>query len=115
MNSVPGATCKADVWGYASQPVDVFAAGMCICILCCGFPVWQKALLTDPTFAYVHNLGKDGIVSLLKHWQKPLPASDALDLMTDMLRTDAPSERPSSSECLARPWFTALTDAKTRA
>jgi serine/threonine protein kinase len=103
-----GKICKAEVWGYAAQPVDIFAAGMSICILCCGFPIWEKALLVDPTFAYVHNLGEEGLRMLLQRWNKPLPPSEALDLITSMLRTSTPTKRPSAKECLANPWFTSL-------
>lgn len=109
LNSAPGESCKAAVWGYAAIPVDIFEAGMCIFILYCGFPVWQKALPFDPSFAYVHRLGKEGLASILQLWQKPLPSACALDLITDMLRTDAPSKRPSASECLESPWFASHT------
>merc|ERR1719181_12773 len=44
-DAIPGQSCKAEVWGYAVQPVDIFAAGVAISILHCGFPLWQKALL----------------------------------------------------------------------
>lgn len=106
LNSAPGTSCKCEVWGYAGHPVDIFATGMCIFILCCGFPIWQKALLVDPSFAYVHSLGEGGIASILGRWQRPLPAPAALDLMTDMMQTHAPSKRPSASDCLASSWFT---------
>jgi len=109
-NAVPGRSCKAEVWGYAVQPVDIFAAGMAICILCCGFPIWQKALLVDPTFAYVHSLGEEGLSLLLQRWQKPLPAPGALQLLAGMLRTTAPSERLSAEEALASSWFDCLNE-----
>lgn len=113
LNSVPGASCKCAVWGYAAQPADIFAVGVCIFILCCGFPIWQKALLVDPSFAYVHNLGKEGLASILGRWCKPLPAAAALDLIIDMMRTDAPPKRPSASDCLASPWFTPLSETQS--
>merc|ERR1719478_72580 len=94
-DSVEGRTCNAEVWGYTAQPFDVFAAGVAICILCCGFPIWQKALLADPTFAYVHGIGDEGLALLLQRWQKPLPPSGAMELLTGMLKTAAPSKRPS--------------------
>jgi len=107
-NCVPGISCRSEVWGYAAQSVDIFATGMVICILCCGFPIWQKALLADPSFAYVHNLGDQGIASLLSRWQMPLPPSGPMQLFTEMLRTSDPSKRPSASDCLASPWLATL-------
>lgn len=106
---VAGKACKAEVWGYAAQPIDIFATGMAILILCCGFPIWQKALLADPTFAYVHKLGDEGLSSILRRWQKPLPTASAMDLVTTMLRTDSPSRRPTAADCLSSPWFESLS------
>lgn len=104
-DSVAGKRCKAEVWGYTVQPADIFAAGMAICILCCGFPIWQRALLADPTFAYVHSLRDAGLSTLLRRWQKPLPPSAAMELLNGMLRTSEPSKRLSAKECLASAWF----------
>lgn len=106
---VAGKACKAEVWGYAAQPIDIFATGMAILILCCGFPIWQKALLADPTFAYVHKLGDEGLSSILRRWQKPLPTASAMDLVTTMLRTDSPTRRPTAADCLSSPWFESLS------
>jgi len=109
-DAAPGKNCKAEVWGYSAQPVDIFATGMAICILCCGFPIWQKALLADPTFAYVHGLGDRGLPTLLQRWQKPLPPSRALELIISMIQTQDPSKRPSAKECLASTWFSSLNE-----
>lgn len=113
LNSVAGEACKAAVWGYTAMPVDIFAAGMAICILCCGFPIWQRALLADSTFAYVHNLGNKGLPMLLQRWQKPLPPAGAVELLTSMLQTAAPSNRPSASDCLASTWFSSLNEPQS--
>jgi len=109
-NSMPGKRCKAEVWGYEAQPMDIFSAGMAVCILCCGFPIWQKALLSDPGFSYVHTLGHEGIPTLLKQWGKPLPPAGAMQLLNGMLRSDTPAKRLSASECLASPWFSSLNE-----
>mmetsp|Transcript_53626 Transcript_53626/g.85258 ORF Transcript_53626/g.85258 Transcript_53626/m.85258 type:complete len:477 (-) Transcript_53626:192-1622(-) len=106
--SNPGSRCKADVWGYAAQPADIFATGLAICILWCGFPLWKKALLADATFAFVHRLKDNGIASLLQRWKKPLPPTDVLNLLVGMLQTDAPSKRLSAAECLDSHWFSSL-------
>jgi serine/threonine protein kinase len=111
-NAVPGRMCKSEIWGYAVQPVDIFAAGMAICILLCGFPIWNKALLADPTFAYVHNLGEKGLATLLQRWQKPLPPPGAMQLLTGMLQTGAPSKRLSAIRCLACEWFSSMNQTE---
>jgi serine/threonine protein kinase len=107
----PGSTCTADICGYAVQPADMFAMGMAICILWCGFPLWKSAVLADSTFAFVHRLQDKGIATLLQRWDKPLPAR-VLNLVSGTLRTDAPSKRLSAVECLQSPLFTTscLTD-----
>merc|ERR1711862_867959 len=94
VEAILGKSCKAEVWGYAVQPVDIFATGVAISILYCGFPIWQRALLVDPTFAYVHGLGDKGLPTLLQRWQKPLPPQGALELIISMIQTRDPSQRP---------------------
>lgn len=114
-NSIAGENCKSEIWGYAVQPMDIFAAGMAIFIMYCGFPMWKKALLCDPTFAYVHKLGDEGIASVFARWQKPLPPSGAMQLLTSMLRTDDPSKRMSAQDCLASAWFASMRDEQIQA
>jgi serine/threonine protein kinase len=104
-----GSRCKADVWGYAVQPADMFAAGMVMFILWSGFPIWEQALLANPTFAFVHKQQENGLAAVLQRWKRPVPPSDLLNLFVGTLRTDAPSKRLSAVECLNSPWFTSVT------
>jgi serine/threonine protein kinase len=108
-DSIPGSRCKADVWGYEVQPADIFATGMVIFIMWTGFPIWSQALLSNPTFAFVHKQQQNGLADVLQRWRKPLPPTDLLNLLVGMLRTDAPCKRLSADECLNSPWFTSLT------
>lgn len=102
--AVPGKDCLAEVWGYAAAPIDVFAVGVCIFFLAWQCLPWRRALLCDNSFAFVRRRGDSGITDLLQHWQKPLLSPEAVQLITEMLRTD-PTQRPSASACLASSWF----------
>jgi len=102
--AVPGEACLAEVWGYAAAPADVFAVGVCLFILTWRCPPWRRALLADRGFAYVHHHGDAGITALLRHFGKPFLAGEAMQLVTEMLRSD-PTRRPSAAECLASVWF----------
>jgi len=100
---VPGQSCQAEPWGYTVAPVDVFACGVCLFVMTTGAPPWRQAMLCDPHFAWVHS---QGIVELLKAWNKSLPPA-AEDLLVSMLRSD-PTRRPSVDTCLAHSWFEPL-------
>jgi serine/threonine protein kinase len=107
---VPG-ECQAEPFGYTLPLADVFAAAVCLFVICFRVPPWKKTVRADPYFSYVNGCGDKGIESLLQRWGKPtthLPA-EAMDLMTKMLRTD-PAKRASLDECLASPWFTMRND-----
>merc|ERR1712187_175281 len=95
----PG-VCTAEFWGYEAQPVDIFAVGVCLFILCYRSPPWEKALLSDSYFRYVYKTGNAGLEELVKAWNKPCSSSTAMDLTSTMMQTD-PSKRPTASECLA--------------
>jgi len=108
-DAVPGKTCMADVWGYAACPADVFSCGSCLFAMAWQCPPWRQATLADPMFSYVHGRGDGGLSSLLQHWKKTLLSSDAMRLLTDMLRAD-PSKRPCIAECLSSSWFVGMTE-----
>jgi serine/threonine protein kinase len=105
-DAVPGRTCRAQLWGYAVEPVDVFSCGICFFMLGYQCPAWPKATLSDSYFAYAHRSGR-GVASLLQHWGKPLLSPEAMRLLTDMLTVD-PAARPSAGECLGYPCFAGL-------
>mmetsp|Transcript_54495 Transcript_54495/g.97782 ORF Transcript_54495/g.97782 Transcript_54495/m.97782 type:complete len:533 (-) Transcript_54495:273-1871(-) len=101
----PNRTCMAELWGYAAQPADIFSVGICMFIMGNQCPPWHFARLTDPSFAYKHNRGDDGLAGILQQWKKPLLSPQVMTLLSSMLRSD-PVQRPSALECLASPWFT---------
>lgn len=102
---LPGQACKADVWGYAVTPADVFALGVCMFILAFQCPAWEFAKLSNRFFAHVYNSHEKGLESLLKMWGKQQVLSpDAMQMMSEMLRAD-PAKRPSAADCLSHSWF----------
>lgn len=105
---VPGQICKAQLWGYAAEPADVFACGMCLFILSYGCPLWPKARLSDAYFNYVYKSGR-GPASLLQHWRKPLLSPEVMKLLTGMLAAD-PRQRPPAVECLDYPCLAVAAD-----
>eukprot|EP00931_Biecheleriopsis_adriatica_P031518 TRINITY_DN18479_c0_g1_i1.p1 TRINITY_DN18479_c0_g1~~TRINITY_DN18479_c0_g1_i1.p1 ORF type:complete len:486 (+),score=104.74 TRINITY_DN18479_c0_g1_i1:102-1460(+) len=109
-DAVPGLRCTADLWGYAAQAVDVFATGVCLFCLRHGLPPWRTAQLSDEFFAYIYASGDQGLEKLLKHWQKPLPDHEAMDLLVGMIRPD-PMRRPSAKECLDHKWFQSTSES----
>mmetsp|Transcript_91095 Transcript_91095/g.283166 ORF Transcript_91095/g.283166 Transcript_91095/m.283166 type:complete len:413 (-) Transcript_91095:48-1286(-) len=109
--AAPGRVCTADTWGYAAQPVDVFSTGVCLFALAWQCPPWQRAMLSDAMFAFVHGRGDTGLADLLRHWKKPLLRPEAMRLLTEMLRPD-PAQRPSAAACLASPWLAAAAGAQ---
>jgi male germ cell-associated kinase len=105
----PNKLCKAETWGYAATPADVFSTGMCLFILGFQCPAWGNARLSDPYFKFVFTNGHTGIEKLLQSWRKRLLSQEAMNLMTKMLSPD-PSERPTAHQCLAHPWFGVLAN-----
>jgi len=104
MNAVPGKACQAEVWGYAAIPADMFASGMCIFMLLYQCPPWQRAQMGDSRFAFVKREGDKGLEQLLRQWNKPLPSSDTMQLLTSLFNFD-PSKRPSAMVALQSSWF----------
>ncbi|CAE8674526.1 unnamed protein product [Polarella glacialis] len=106
-DALPGQPCRAELWGYAVQPVDIFSCGVCFFSLGWLVSPWQTAQLLDPFFSYKHSLGDSGMQELLKHWGKPLLAPEAMELLSQMLRSE-PTARPSAAGCLASSCFAAF-------
>lgn len=103
-NVVAGATCTADVWGYAVPPADIFSCGVCLFSLKWGVSPWGSTDMEDTYFNYVHL---HGMKALMQHWQMPTMSPEAMTLLYSILSTN-PSERPTADECLASPWFQSL-------
>lgn len=102
--AAPGRPCRAEAWGYAASPADVFASGVCLFILLTGAPPWRQALLSDNIFSYLHGQGDTGLEKLFVQWHKKLPSAGGMQLLRGMMQADS-SRRPTAEECLASPWF----------
>lgn len=110
-----GKRCSVDLWGYAVQPADVFATGVCLCSLAYRVQPWKFAVPGGPDkcefFSYIHSRGANGLEALLSHWGlletsnglRPL-SQEGVALLLAMVRSD-PARRPTAAECLALPWF----------
>jgi len=109
----PGQACSAEVWGYAVPPADVFSAGVCLFMLAWQCPPWQRAVLSDPMYAFVHSREDTGLEGLLRHWKKPLISSEAMQLLSEMCGPE-PSKRPSAAECLRSSWFAPMAKAQVQ-
>jgi serine/threonine protein kinase len=100
----PGASCKAETWGYAVVPADVWAVGICMFILAFQCPAWEHAKLSNRFFAQAYNSG-EGVASLLKIWGKEhILSAQAMDMLSSMLQAE-PTQRPSPADCLNHPWL----------
>jgi len=100
----PGHAFAADVWGYSATPADVFSSGVCFFMMACKCPPWHKAQLVDSSFSFAHRLGDEGILDLMRHWQKERLDRSTSMLLAEMLRPD-PTQRPSAAECLRNKCF----------
>jgi len=105
--ATPGSSCDADLMGYTVPPVDVFACGVCVFILCLGFPPWGQATLSNPHFAHFYRQGEQGIPDTIRRYAKSPLSSNLVRLLVDMMRTD-PSLRPTVEECLSSSWIQAV-------
>jgi serine/threonine protein kinase len=108
-HAVPGKRCKADVWGYAPTPADIWAVGICLFILSFQCPPWSFATLHDPAFSYVHAVGEGSLQTMLTKWGKSVSSQETIQLLGNLLRPD-PSCRPSAQQCLADAWFSLADD-----
>jgi len=106
-DAAPGQGCMAEVWGYAAQPADVFACGVCLFMLAWQCPPWRTARLADPMFSFVHGNGAGGLEALLRHWKRPMLSPDAMGFLKQALKLD-PAQRPSAAASLASPWLAPL-------
>lgn len=100
----PNTPCTADVWGYATEPADVFALGVCMFILAFQCPPWEDAHLSNQCFSFVNGDHEKGLESLLKLWKKPCLNPDTMLLLTSMMQIQ-PTKRPSAANCLQTPWL----------
>merc|ERR1712139_278630 len=101
----PGATCHADVWGYAAVPADVFAVGVCLFILAFQCPPWERAKLTNRLFAHFHKDEEGSLESSLKMWRRDDWLSpQGKQAISSMLRAN-PVKRPCAESALNHSWF----------
>eukprot|EP00927_Polykrikos_kofoidii_P034123 TRINITY_DN28956_c0_g1_i1.p1 TRINITY_DN28956_c0_g1~~TRINITY_DN28956_c0_g1_i1.p1 ORF type:complete len:527 (+),score=68.87 TRINITY_DN28956_c0_g1_i1:167-1747(+) len=110
----PGTFCKAHLWGYDAAPADVFACAMCSFILAWRSPIWQRAMLSDRSFAWIR--GKGGGVAtfeaLLRSWGRTPQPDGSLDFVAEVLSID-PQRRPSAVTALNHHWFEDLHACNT--
>lgn len=109
-DAVPGQPCRAEPYGYAAAPVDLFACGVCAFVLAVGKPPWAVARDTDPTFSFIR---RHGVPALLRQWRacaEPASAHVEDDLLGEMLRV-CPEKRLSIDECLRSAWIAGGGDA----
>lgn len=107
---MPDASCKADVWGYETEPADIFALGICVFILSFQCPPWECARLSNRLFSQYHKSKEGGIESLLKNWNKQhLLSTEALQLLSSMVVSD-PVNRPCAKACLEHSWFAEMSE-----
>lgn len=104
----PGHVCKAEVWGYAVPPADVFSCGVSSFILGTKTPPWHRAVLGDSAFSSVRRNGDSGLTTSLRTWNKTPLSPEAMDLLAQMLRPES-AKRPMIEECLAHPWFESIS------
>lgn len=97
--AVPGEFCSVDTWGYAAEPADIFACGVCFFCLNYASAPWHSAQLSDEFFNHMYEAGDKGLESLLSQWGLPLLEDKAMTLLLQMLLVD-PARRPSATECL---------------
>lgn len=96
-------SCEAEPYGYAVQPIDTFACGVCFFILAMSMPPWKEACMSDPHFAWIKA---QGVPRLLQAWKKVLPPG-ATELLSSMLAVD-PTKRPTMEDCCNHAWFEQL-------
>jgi serine/threonine protein kinase len=101
-NASPGTPCRAEPYGYAVAPADLFACGVCAFVMAVGKPPWNVARDLDPTFSFIR---RHGMPALLRQWRSGLePTHEEDSLLADLLRVN-PKERPSIETCLRSPWL----------
>merc|ERR1719204_2865268 len=81
----PGQRCRAQVWGYAAQPADALAVGVCLFIMLHGYPPWSKAQLSDQAYRFID---KSGLPALLQQWGKPVMPPDLEEVVLGLICAD---------------------------
>lgn len=103
-DATAGLPCRAEPYGYAAAPADIFACGVSAFVLMLGKPPWSIARDSDPTFSFIR---RHGVPALLRQWRaglEPGPAREEDSLLAAMLRVN-PKERPSIEECQRNAWL----------
>lgn len=107
----PGVQCSAELWGYAANSADIFAAGVCLYIMGMQTPPWRTARLSDPCFSHLYRKGGAELFDTLLDW---IPDGrlehDDVELLSRMLRL-RPGDRPCAGDCLESPWFADMAHA----
>lgn len=101
VDAVPETPCRAEVWGCAVPPADVWSVAVCAFIMLTGIPAWNRAVLCDPNFALARERG---LSHLLQQWRLPALPAAAQELIDCTMEAE-PSRRPTASECLRLAWF----------
>jgi len=91
----PGLRCRAPVLGYAAQPIDAFAVGICVFIMLNGRKPWGRACSDDKDYHFVRMLGFC--------WRQPM-APNAKEVVLGLTCAD-PSRRLSMQAALDCQWF----------
>mmetsp|Transcript_35362 Transcript_35362/g.82668 ORF Transcript_35362/g.82668 Transcript_35362/m.82668 type:complete len:390 (-) Transcript_35362:150-1319(-) len=103
-----GVRCEAQPWGYATQKVDSFAAGVCFYIMSFGIVPWPEATLKDGLFHYYYKNGSRGLLKLVERMRRvrdlPTLSVRAMEFMNWTLQPD-PYDRPDAETCLDHGWF----------
>eukprot|EP00403_Amphidinium_massartii_P039280 CAMPEP_0178438964 /NCGR_PEP_ID=MMETSP0689_2-20121128/35888_1 /TAXON_ID=160604 /ORGANISM="Amphidinium massartii, Strain CS-259" /LENGTH=389 /DNA_ID=CAMNT_0020061431 /DNA_START=96 /DNA_END=1265 /DNA_ORIENTATION=- len=103
-----GVPCPAQPWGYETQKVDAFAAGVCFYMMSFGVVPWHRAILQDKFFFLFYKHGEAGLNKLLeetrRHHTLPALSAWAMDLMMWTLQVD-PYNRPDAEICSDHEWF----------
>lgn len=103
-DATPLKPCRAQPFGYAASPADIFACGVCAFVLAMGKPPWAIARDTDPTFSFIR---RHGVHSLLRQWRAGMDPEEEHpedDLLEAMLRL-SPKERSTIEECQKNTWL----------
>jgi serine/threonine protein kinase len=103
-NARPKERCTADIWGYAAEPADTFALGVCMFILAFQCPPWEVASLSNPWFSRANKDRENGLESLLDQWGKPCLCPQAMVLLKSLLQID-PAKRQSAAHHMQTPWL----------
>lgn len=105
----PGQRPRAEVYGYAAAPVDIFACGVAFFIMHAQAPPWRLAAMSDNGFRYA---ARHGAHMVLNVWQRPM-SEQAAPLLEGLLNFS--SSRWTAAQALQCPWFETLRVVGTTA